>query len=188
LFRLFSLLLLPFFTNNQHRPPVVFTQNTPDSEREKKAIDAQKRRQWEGTSHAPVHVSLCHIAAPFPLHNPAKVAGMTSSAPSAANEVRAPRPGVRYTVTCPALSYTPHLSCTCPHASPPPSPAPSALQTPMTRPISFFVVQITDFDEFRIRGLLVHLCARCVCVPKSTRTCRKITHRNKTDLAMAYVE
>jgi hypothetical protein len=45
------------------------------------------------------------------------------------------------------------------------SPVPSALQTPRARTTSFFVVQITDFDEFRIRGLLVHFGARCVCVP-----------------------
>ena len=108
-------------------------------------------------------MSLCHIAAPFPLHNPVKADGLTSSAPSAANEVRTPRPGVRHTATCPALSYTPHLHT--PMRLPPLSPVPSALQTPRTRPTSFFVVQITDFDEFRIRGLLVHLGARCVCVP-----------------------
>jgi hypothetical protein len=62
-----------------------FTQNRPDSGREKKTIDAQKSRQWDGASHAPVHVSLCHVAAPFPLHNPVKADGLASSAPSAAN-------------------------------------------------------------------------------------------------------
>jgi hypothetical protein len=45
--------------------PVVFTQNTPDSGREKKATDAQKSRQWDGTSHVPVHVSLFHISPPL---------------------------------------------------------------------------------------------------------------------------
>jgi hypothetical protein len=37
----------------------------------------------------------------------------------------------------------------------------SALQTPRTSTFSFFFVEITHFDEFRIRGLLVHFGARC---------------------------
>jgi hypothetical protein len=44
------------------------------------------------------------------------------------------------------------------------SPVLSALQTPRTSTFSFFFVEITHFDEFRTRGLLVHLGARCVCV------------------------
>jgi hypothetical protein len=67
--RLLALLLLPFETKQQAQTPVVSTQNTPDSGREKKAIDVQQSKSCCTTPPAPVHVSLCHVAFPFPLCN-----------------------------------------------------------------------------------------------------------------------
>ena len=56
------------------------------------------------------------------------------------------------------------------HTHPPPLPFASALSTSNTKDQRFFV-EITHFDEFRIRGLLVHLGARCVCVPVFLYSC-----------------
>jgi hypothetical protein len=160
---LFSLLS----TTESANPRRLHTEHTRCWTRErKKAIDAQESRPLKGTSHAPVHVPLRHIALSTTPAT-AKALGLNSPAPPASNEVRTLRPGVLHIAVCPALSHAPVHAHTHTHLHPPLSPALSALQISRTSAIHFFVVQITDFNEFRMRGLLVHFGARRVCVCRS---------------------
>ena len=84
-----------------------------------------------------------------------------ASAPQ--DEVRTPCCGVRRNAMWRSVRCTshPHIPTRLPCLSS----VLSALQTPRTSTFSFFFVEITHFDEFRVRGLLVHFGARCVCVP-----------------------